>query len=103
MRADTHSIALIPNIEILALNGHELSGPLPTELGLLTRLGEFDESACNRYIGILFLTVSTLCFPSERLDLYNNYFNGKVPSEIGNLKRLSKQLCWAIPTTKSLP
>ena len=48
----------------IALIGNQLSGPVPPELGQLTRL--------------------------ERLDLYDNQLTGEIPSELGRLERLKE-------------
>ena len=52
----------LTNLERLSLWGNQLSGPIPSELGNLTNL--------------------------ERLSLWGNQLNGPIPSELGNLDNL---------------
>lgn len=64
-----------------------LGGSLPTQLGRLTKLENF-EGYSNDFTGTL-PTEFGKCQSLRRMDIFNNKLNGTLPTEIGNMKKLS--------------
>lgn len=79
----------------LDLSNMNLTGAIPSEIGLLTSLSKFCCMVfCNFYYRIWGTSLLILCFYSAaELDLQFNSLMGAIPSEIGLLTSLSK-LCW---------
>ena len=113
-------IGTMSGLEHLALSGNPLTGTLPTELGLLTKIKEIDVKATNLGGSIpeeMFVelcarmdefdvsnrfdisscqfegTISTnigLCTNMEWLLLYDNNLSGTIPSEVALMTNLAR-------------
>ena len=74
-------------LEGISLYGNELSGPLPSQLGLLPALGEYMDElvlALHNWLTEIFHYVESVI-----LDVGDDKISGKVPSELGSIETLS--------------
>jgi len=79
----------LPNLEILEFYQMQLSGTLPTSIGLLTNL-----QSLRLYSNSLTGTISTelgLAVDLEYLNLAENDLSGTIPSELGRLTSVSDE------------
>jgi len=76
-------IAALSSLEHFFLNGNDMTGTLPNELGTFPNMTYFNV-ALNRFRGKPFPLVANWS-KLERLDLGNNRFSGSIPSELGSI------------------
>ncbi|XP_059432551.1 leucine-rich repeat receptor-like serine/threonine-protein kinase RGI4 [Corylus avellana] len=79
-------IGLLTKLQYLYLSENQLSGPIPVELGKLTQLQAL-QLASNELSGEIPLEIGLLT-NLLILFLFNNSISGSIPPEIGNLKDL---------------
>ncbi|XP_072990494.1 uncharacterized protein [Typha latifolia] len=80
----------LPFLRILDLPGNRLSGPIPKEVGRLSRLTVLN-LADNLISGEIPRSLPSLT-SLKHLDLSNNRISGRIPSNFGNLRMLSRAL-----------
>ncbi|KAL6196105.1 hypothetical protein ACLB2K_031720 [Fragaria x ananassa] len=81
-------IQLLSEIETLDLSlNKELTGPIPTSIGNLTKLVNLNLAGCSFY-GPIPQTIGSLKH-LYYLDLNNNNLSGQIPSSVGNLSELN--------------
>ena len=68
-----------------------LSGDIPSELGVLSNLGETTSRMCLSFGPTTRLLMSH-CF-EESLSLHNLLLEGSIPTELGNFEAMSKFMC----------
>jgi Leucine-rich repeat (LRR) protein len=97
------SICKLANLTHLRLDGNNLHGMIPTELG---RLGLTDLFLANNHLTGTIPTELGCCL--ERLNLANNKLCGTIPSQLGRIVTLetlclsNNRLCGSIPTELGL-
>ena len=93
----------LSNLRSLSLDGNQLTGPIPTELGDLSNLRSLDLDE-NQLTGPIPTELGDLSNLGS-LDLGENQLTGAIPSALGNLSNLEllwlggNQLTGAIPST----
>lgn len=78
---------------------NSLTGPIPSDVGLLTNLSKFGASFRSLFGRNLVLTPSSnlILYTTVTLRLYDNALTGSVPSEIGHMTSLSELYCHIHP------
>ena len=77
----------LSRLEVLSLRGNNLRGPIPRELGTLDRLTKLDLSSNRRVNGPIPAELGTLA-RLEYLDLDGTGVSGSIPPELGQLTNL---------------
>jgi len=85
----------------LELDGNQLSGAIPTDLGDLTSLRILDLSV-NQLSGAIPSELGSLS-SLEYLDLWGNQLSGAIPPELGSLTSLQMLSLWDNQLTGSIP
>ena len=84
-----HKIVISLYIDTMFLFNNELTGFLPTTIGNMEDMSEFDACAFRLYCaGSIISNVFFFC--TEDLQLHNNKFMGPIPSELGSCFQLQK-------------
>ncbi|CAI9096710.1 OLC1v1032913C2 [Oldenlandia corymbosa var. corymbosa] len=73
-------------VATLSLQGNQLSGPIPSVIGLMQALAVLDLS-CNNLSGPIPSILGNLTF-TEKLYLHGNKLTGSIPPELGNMSKL---------------
>ncbi|WVZ08523.1 hypothetical protein V8G54_021869 [Vigna mungo] len=81
-------LGLCTNLSFLSLAVNDLTGPLPMSLANLTKISELGLSD-NSFSGELSATLLSNWTQLISLQVQNNNFTGKIPPEIGLLKRIN--------------
>ncbi|KAF5181660.1 Leucine-rich repeat receptor protein kinase ems1 [Thalictrum thalictroides] len=76
----------LPHLSVLILQGNNLNGTIPQEIGTLTNLIHLNLNS-NLFGGDLPISLGNLT-SLVHLDLSNNNLNGPIPPKIGNLNHL---------------
>ena len=82
-------------LEGISLHGNELSGPLPSQLGLLPALGEYMDElvlALQHWLTEIFHYAELVT-----LEVGDAKISGRLPSELGSIETLSTFLDWSNP------
>ncbi|KAF8069784.1 hypothetical protein N665_1135s0001, partial [Sinapis alba] len=78
----------LPKLKHINIESNRLSGPLPTNIGMLSPQLETLTLSGNQFTGAIPSSISNLTRLTE-LYLSNNLLTGRIPPKIGNLKLMS--------------
>ncbi|KAF8094690.1 hypothetical protein N665_0355s0003 [Sinapis alba] len=78
----------LPKLKHINIESNRLSGPLPTNIGMLSPHLETLTLSGNQFTGAIPSSISNLTRLTE-LYLSNNLLTGRIPPKIGNLKLMS--------------
>nr|XP_043609996.1 DNA damage-repair/toleration protein DRT100-like [Erigeron canadensis] len=94
-------ITTLPHLRILDLIGNQLTGPLPSDIGKLSKLTVLNV-AYNKLSGQIPPSIVNLK-SLMHLDLSNNQLTGPLPSDFGSLSMMSRALLNRNQLTGSIP